>query len=67
MNAAYREVLGKTLPARATVEAGLVSPDGAGRDHDDAAEKPSRKGQAAGRRQPALRGRLCASFFAPPA
>jgi enamine deaminase RidA (YjgF/YER057c/UK114 family) len=28
MNTAYREVLGKTLPARATVEAGLVAPDG---------------------------------------
>ncbi len=28
MNAAYREVVGKPFPARATVEAGLVSPDG---------------------------------------
>jgi 2-iminobutanoate/2-iminopropanoate deaminase len=28
MNGAYREVFGRTLPARATVEAGLVSPDG---------------------------------------
>ena len=28
MNASYREAFGKTLPARATVEAGLVSPDG---------------------------------------
>jgi reactive intermediate/imine deaminase len=28
MNAAYRDVLGKSLPARATVEAGLVAPDG---------------------------------------
>ena len=28
MNAAYRDVLGRSLPARATVEAGLVAPDG---------------------------------------
>jgi enamine deaminase RidA (YjgF/YER057c/UK114 family) len=28
MNAAYREAVGARLPARATVEAGLVSPDG---------------------------------------
>ena len=28
MNSAYREVLGRNLPARATVEAGLVAPDG---------------------------------------
>jgi 2-iminobutanoate/2-iminopropanoate deaminase len=28
MNTAYREPFGKNLPARATVEAGLVSPDG---------------------------------------
>ena len=28
MNTAYREAFGKNLPARATVEAGLVSPDG---------------------------------------
>jgi len=28
MNAAYREVFAKAFPARATVEAGLVSPDG---------------------------------------
>ena len=28
MNTAYRDVLGGSLPARATVEAGLVAPDG---------------------------------------
>jgi enamine deaminase RidA (YjgF/YER057c/UK114 family) len=28
MNGAYREPFGTTLPARATIEAGLVAPDG---------------------------------------